>query len=54
MVFTVTCGAFYLGLGTSARRILQARPSAAQIISRISGIAMIMIGVSLLAERIIR
>jgi threonine/homoserine/homoserine lactone efflux protein len=50
--FTLTCAVFYLALGTFARTILQARPSAARAVGRVSGAAMIVIGVLLVIERI--
>lgn len=53
LVFIVTCAAFYLCLGTFARRILHARPAAARAVTRFSGAAMAVIGALLLAERLI-
>jgi threonine/homoserine/homoserine lactone efflux protein len=53
LVFTLTCGAFYLCLGSCARKVLHARPAAARAVTRFSGAAMIVIGVLLLAERLI-
>lgn len=50
--FTLTCAAFYLGLGTFARTVLRARPSAARAVGRLSGSAMIVIGVLLVVERL--
>lgn len=52
-LFVVTCGAFYLALGAAARAVLGARPAASRVVSRISGGAMVAIGVALLVERII-
>jgi threonine/homoserine/homoserine lactone efflux protein len=52
LVFTLTCAAFYLLLGTFARTILQSRPSAAEIVTRISGIGMLVVGALLIAERL--
>jgi threonine/homoserine/homoserine lactone efflux protein len=51
VVFTVTCGTFYLGLGSVVRRILLPRPWTARAVTRLSGAAMIVIGALLLAER---
>jgi threonine/homoserine/homoserine lactone efflux protein len=48
LVFAVTCGAFYLGLGSAARKILAARPAAARAVTRFSGAAMVVIGALLL------
>jgi threonine/homoserine/homoserine lactone efflux protein len=53
LVFMVTCAAFYLCLGTFARRILHDRPAAARAVTRFSGAAMTVIGALLLAERLI-
>jgi cytochrome c biogenesis protein CcdA len=52
MVFVATCGGFYVVLGFGARAVLAARPAAAQLLSRISGVAMIAVGLLLLEERI--
>ncbi len=53
LAFTVTCAVFYLCLGSSARKILHARPAAARAVTRFSGAAMIVIGALLLTERLI-
>ena len=53
LVFMLSCGAFYLCLGSFARKALHARPAAAGAISRFSGAAMIVIGVFLLVDRLI-
>ena len=50
LVFAASCGAFYLGLGSAARKILSARPSAAQAVTRFSGAAMVVIGALLLVR----
>lgn len=52
-VFTVSCGAFYLGLGAFVQAILTSRPWAARALTRVSGAAMIVIGAVLLAERLL-
>jgi threonine/homoserine/homoserine lactone efflux protein len=52
-VFVLTCAAFYLGLGSAARKVLHARPGAARAVARFSGIAMIAVGAALLTERLI-
>ena len=52
LVFTITCAAFYLGIGSFAGQLLRARPGAARVITRFSGTAMIVIGALLLAERL--
>lgn len=53
LIFIATCAAFYLCLGLFARRVLHARPAAARAISRVSGIAMILIGASLVIDRLV-
>jgi threonine/homoserine/homoserine lactone efflux protein len=49
LVFAATCGAFYLGLGSAARKVLATRPTAARAVTRFSGAAMLVIGALLLA-----
>ena len=49
-VFTLTCGTFYLGLGSVVRAVLLPRPWTARAVTRLSGAAMIVIGAVLLAE----
>jgi threonine/homoserine/homoserine lactone efflux protein len=53
LVFVLTCGAFYLSLGSVARKILDRRPGPARAITRFSGAAMMVIGLLLLAERLL-
>jgi len=53
LVFTLTCAAFYLCMGSLAGQVLRARPGAARVITRFSGTAMIVIGVLLLADRLL-
>ena len=50
LVHIANCGAVYMGVGTTARRVLRSRPSAARAVSRISGAAMILISALLVAE----
>jgi threonine/homoserine/homoserine lactone efflux protein len=50
LVFAASCGAFYLGLGSAARKILAARPAAARAVTRFSGAAMVVIGALLLVR----
>jgi threonine/homoserine/homoserine lactone efflux protein len=52
-VFMLTCAVFYLCLGSFARRILRARPAAAELVTRISGAAMVVVGILLLIDRFI-
>jgi len=53
LVFMLSCGAFYLCLGSVARRTLHDRPAAARAVTRFSGAAMFIIGALLLADRLI-
>jgi threonine/homoserine/homoserine lactone efflux protein len=53
VVFTLTCGVFYLSMGSAARRILDGRPALSCVIARGSGAAMIVIGLLLLAEHLL-
>ena len=53
LVFMLSVAVFYLCLGSFARRILQTRPAAAIAVTRVSGVAMIVIGALLVAERLI-
>jgi threonine/homoserine/homoserine lactone efflux protein len=53
LVFVVTCAAFYSSLGSVARTILQSRPTAARILSRVSGAGMVVIGAGLIIERLV-
>ena len=52
LVFTLTCAVFYLSMGSVAQRILGGHPSVARVVSRFSGVAMIVLGVLLLAEHL--
>jgi threonine/homoserine/homoserine lactone efflux protein len=51
LVFVLSCGAFYLSLGSAARKILAARPAAARAVTRFSGAAMVVVGALLLVVR---
>ncbi|MCP3802231.1 LysE family transporter [Allokutzneria sp. A3M-2-11 16] len=51
VVHTLTCGAIYLCVGVLARVVLRARPAAARVVSRVSGAAMVLIGVLLLVNQ---
>jgi threonine/homoserine/homoserine lactone efflux protein len=53
LAFMATCAAFYLCVGLLARTVLHARPAAARAVSRFSGAAMVVIGVTLLTERLL-
>lgn len=51
VLHTANCGVGYLGVGVLTRAVLRAHPAAARHAGRVSGIAMILLGVALLAER---
>lgn len=53
IVHIFSCGVVYILVGFSAQAVLQTRPKAAQIVSRTSGVAMVVIAIVLLTERII-
>ena len=53
LVHVASCAAVYTGVGTGARLVLRARPTAARAVTRFSGTTMIVIGVVLLAEQLI-
>jgi threonine/homoserine/homoserine lactone efflux protein len=53
LVFMLSCGTFYLCLGSVARKTLHSRPAAARVVTRFSGAAMFIIGALLLADRLI-
>jgi threonine/homoserine/homoserine lactone efflux protein len=52
LVHTASCAVVYTGVGVGARVVLGARPSAARIVTRVSGVAMILIGCFLLVEQV--
>ncbi|WP_329525226.1 LysE family translocator [Streptomyces sp. NBC_01462] len=51
-VHLTACTVVYLAVGVLARTVLSTRPSAARIVTRISGAMMIAIGIFLLVERL--
>lgn len=51
-VYTVICGLFFLFLGYTADRVLASRPRIARIATQIAGLAMIVVGLILLIERV--
>jgi threonine/homoserine/homoserine lactone efflux protein len=53
LIFTLNCAVFYLALGSCARLVLNARPSAARAVGRVSGVAMVVVGTLLIAERVL-
>jgi threonine/homoserine/homoserine lactone efflux protein len=52
MLHLTACAVVYLAVGVLARTVLKARPSAARVVTRISGAMMIAIGAFLLVERL--
>jgi threonine/homoserine/homoserine lactone efflux protein len=51
-VHLVSCALVYSAVGIGAQRVLRARPTAARMVSRVSGLLMIAIALFLLAERL--
>ncbi|WP_329293748.1 LysE family translocator [Streptomyces sp. NBC_01455] len=51
-VHLTACTVVYLAVGVLARTVLSTRPSAARVVTRISGAMMIAIGIFLLVERL--
>ncbi len=49
----LSCGTVYFLVGFSAQTVLRTRPKAAQYVSQISGLAMILIALLLLVEQLI-
>lgn len=47
---TITCAAVYFGVGYGASSMLTGRPRAAKIVSTLSGVVMIGLGLALIAE----
>lgn len=53
MVHVASCAVAYTAVAVGARVVLQARPAAARIVSRVSGAAMVSIGTFLLIEQLV-
>ena len=53
LVHVASCAVVYTGVGTGARRVLRARPTAARWVNRFSGAAMVAIGALLLVEQLV-
>jgi threonine/homoserine/homoserine lactone efflux protein len=53
LVFTATCAVFYTALGLTARAVLRAHPTTSRILSRTCGATMVLVGLLLLAERLV-
>ncbi len=52
-IWIVTGGLFYLALGGASRTIARTRPGVARVITRLAGLAMALLGVGLLVERVL-
>ncbi|MFD0340195.1 LysE family translocator [Streptomyces sp. NPDC127117] len=52
MMHLTACAVVYLAVGVLARTVLSTRPSAARVVTRVSGAMMIAIGAFLLVERL--
>lgn len=52
-IHTGACAVVYLCVGLLARRVLKARPEAARVVTRVSGVLMMGIGAVLLGEQVI-
>lgn len=50
-VHAVSCCFVYFGVGVASQRVLGARPAAARVVTRTSGVLMVLIAVLLLAEQ---
>lgn len=53
LVHTLSCAAVYLLVGFGSQAVLQTRPAIARQVSRISGAAMIVIAIIIMAERLL-
>ncbi|UVJ41339.1 LysE family translocator [Arthrobacter sp. CJ23] len=53
LIHVASCAVVYTGVGVGARVVLRARPAAARTVTRISGAAMVAIGLFLLVEQLI-
>lgn len=52
LVHVASCAVVYTLVGTGARSVLRTRPAAALVVTRVSGVAMVVIGALLVAEQI--
>lgn len=52
LLHTLSCAVVYTGVGLGARTVLASRPRLARLVSRLSGTAMVTIGVALLAQQV--
>ncbi|WP_058975349.1 LysE family translocator [Pseudomonas syringae] len=51
LLHALSCGAVYLAVGFGARTVLASKPTAAIVLSRVSGASLVVIGVALVLER---
>lgn len=54
VVHLISCGLVYLLVGFGSQSVLRTRPQAAKVVGRISGAAMIVIALGLLAEQALK
>jgi threonine/homoserine/homoserine lactone efflux protein len=53
VAFRATCAGFYFALGSVARTVLAARPATARAVGRCAGAAMVVIGATLVLDRVV-
>jgi threonine/homoserine/homoserine lactone efflux protein len=53
LLHVASCAVVYTGVGLTARRVLSTRPGVARAVVRVSGAAMVAIGIVLVAERLL-
>ena len=51
LVHVASCAVIYTAVGTGARTVLGSRPGAARVVTRLSGGAMVVIGLVLIVEQ---
>ena len=51
IIHMLSCGAVYLVVGFCAKALLGTRPNAASVINRLSGVVMMVVAITLIAER---
>ncbi|WP_035855071.1 LysE family translocator [Cryptosporangium arvum] len=52
LVHVASCAVVYTGVGTGARTVLRARPAAAAVVTRLSGVTTVSVGALLLIEQV--
>jgi threonine/homoserine/homoserine lactone efflux protein len=52
--FTALCAMVYLPLGMAADRVLGANPAVARTVTKVAGVAMVVVGAALLVERLVQ